>query len=141
MNMYTHKATEEAPTAEDQVYESINIVFFQDFFTDFTKDVLGPLLGELSGTELNQNFTDINIFEDSDILSIAASIMDIEILEAGLNDQLPIFQLEDNMAKFQFENLTFILQADYSYVSDPPLFADIGTATILLSGLSLSFEF
>ncbi len=45
------------------------------------------------------------------------------------------------MAKFQFENLTLILQADYSYVSDPPLFADIGTATILLSGLSLSFEF
>ena len=98
-------------------------------------------MGQISGFDFpNYVSVPIEIFENSDLISIEANITSPEIIEVSLDETVPIVQLEDDKAKLQLQNLNITLQADYAYVSDPPLFADIGEATILLEGLTISVE-
>jgi len=55
-------------------------------------------------------------------------------LENGsiVTEGYPIIQLMNDKQKFQIQELTLRLQTDYAYVSDPPIFADIGTADVVL---------
>lgn len=89
----------------------------------------------------NVDIENLPIFENSDIISFQANITDVEYVKGDLDDSVPILKLEDGKAKFQLYNLTLILATDYAYISDPPLFADIGTANLKLTGVCLEFEF
>ena len=50
----------------------------------------------------------------------------------------PIVTIDSGKCLLNLTDVTLKVMTDYSFISDPPIFADIGDATILISGLTAS---
>ena len=58
----------------------------------------------------------------------------LKIAAASIDPTPPIITIKDGPGvTFEVQNLFFNVTADYSFVSDPPIFADIGQANFVLS--------
>ena len=133
MSIYTRESEsdEQLTDEDDQEYESLNLVFYKQFFDDFGTNLLEPLFDKLSGFDFPDYVSvPLEILENSDLISIEANITSPLLADIGMAYQTAIIALENDKAKLQLDDLQLVLQADYAYVSDPPLFADIGEATI-----------
>lgn len=60
------------------------------------------------------------------------------IVAASIDPTPAFIQIEDAFAIYGFQNLTFNLTSDYQYITDPPMFADIGEANIHFANTTYS---
>jgi len=76
---------------------------------------------------------------DSD-LSLEYELDNLKIANASIDPTPPLVTINDKIkgVTMAFSNLNLELQGDYSYVSDPPIFADIGEANVRFGNTSLS---
>ena len=62
-------------------------------------------------------------------------------MQSGIDAAQPqVKLLEDSWARFTLTDLTLDVTFDYSYISDPPIFADIGTATLGVEEMTFGFS-
>ena len=112
-------------------YETFALFVFQSFFDNISAKILPPLLKNLDyftfGPFSNDNSTDF----DEDVL-ISYEIENIKIHNASIDPSPSGVVLSDDNTGVTvgFKNLTFSLEADYSYITEPPILADIGQANI-----------
>ena len=76
----------------------------------------------------------------SDIISVDYNLTDFAFEYGDYNGSISIAAIEDNSVTFQMNNLTINLTLNYAYVSDPPIFADIGAAYIGVDTMNFTFE-
>lgn len=75
-----------------------------------------------------------------DFLTFEFNLTQFRFTQSDLNPLGSIIVLGDNEARFQIDQLTLNVEFDYAYISDPPLFADIGVAYLGFDGMSLDFN-
>lgn len=97
-----------------------------------------PLLGNLTYFTLKDIKGALDLL-DSD-LSLEYELDNLKVAYASIDPTPPIVAINDKIkgVTMAFSNLNLELQGDYSYVSDPPIFADIGEANVRFSNTSLS---
>jgi len=120
-----------------KVYETIEIFMFQSFFDNVSKNFIPPLLEGLDYFTLKNITSTIDLFDYE--LSFDFELDGLKIKSASIDPTPPIVTITNEKGiVFAFNNLTMNIVSNYSYVSDPPIFADIGEASLLLSKTSLS---
>lgn len=65
---------------------------------------------------------------DLDILSLEYNMTNFKFIEANYDVSVPVIDIQYDYFNFSIPALDLTLQLDYEYVSDPPIFADIGSA-------------
>ena len=68
------------------------------------------------------------------------NVTNLKIAEAYLDGQTPVVQIGDGQMRFQLADFTLELSFDYEFITDPPIFADIGTAQINIRGLTFAAD-
>ena len=128
-----------AQVHEPTPYESLNIVLFQDFFDSVTANLIAPLIQKLPQVDLGKVIPDVTngTLPIEEIISFDYNLTGWAFADANYNGAVPIVKVSKDMARIQLSNLTLNLTADYAYVSDPPILADIGSAYLGIDTLSL----
>lgn len=75
-----------------------------------------------------------------DIASVDYNITDFAFYDADYNGTVTIAVIEENEVLFQLNNFTLNVTCNYAYVSDPPIFADIGEAYIGIDTMDFIFN-
>lgn len=112
-------------------YETFAFFIFQSFFDHISADIIPPLLENLDYFTFGPiKKDDVPILDDE--LNISFELDNFKISKASVDPSPSGVVLSDdiNGITVGFQNLTFSIQGDYSYITDPPIFADIGTANI-----------
>eukprot|EP00352_Strombidinopsis_acuminata_P004972 CAMPEP_0176350278 /NCGR_PEP_ID=MMETSP0126-20121128/9352_1 /TAXON_ID=141414 ORGANISM="Strombidinopsis acuminatum, Strain SPMC142" /NCGR_SAMPLE_ID=MMETSP0126 /ASSEMBLY_ACC=CAM_ASM_000229 /LENGTH=207 /DNA_ID=CAMNT_0017700203 /DNA_START=132 /DNA_END=755 /DNA_ORIENTATION=- len=126
-----------APTADD-LNETIRLSATQSFFDNLQSGLVAPLLDIISGKEFEGNLTDkmINLGE---LMSIDLNVTSIAVPHVSLSNNIPLFDIEAeyNDAILQLADFNLELTFDYAFISDPPILADIGSATIDFKNVTL----
>jgi hypothetical protein len=124
--------------ADTLIYpETLGLTLFQSFFDNLTANFLGPLINTLP----QRNATDLFVNKTLDLvdfISFDFNVTQLNFPQASIEPSLPIILLGENKARFQI-NLTMEIEFDYEYISDPPIFADIGTAYLGVEGMFIDF--
>jgi hypothetical protein len=63
------------------------------------------------------------------------------IAQSSISGAIPLVDIMDSEARLQLEDLNLQISFDYAFITDPPLLADIGSATIGLSGIEFGAKF
>ena len=75
------------------------------------------------------------------LLNVTADIENVKLLNFSLDNSQELMKLGDNQAVFSIYDLVGHLQFDYSYLTDPPLLADIGSFQLELGKTNFSANF
>ena len=114
---------------------------YQDFFNITTLHLIQPLIQKLPEFDLSKIIPNMNgTLPISDIISVEYNLTDFAFEYGDYNGSVSIAAIEDNSVTFQMNNLTINLTLNYAYVSDPPIFADIGAAYIGVDTMNFTFE-
>ena len=109
----------------------------QGFFDNFTSDFLAPTLNELTRLK----FSDIvNQQISIEGLTTDFNVTGISVIKAELDGTVPIVKIGDGQLRFELVDFTFDLSFDYEFITNPPIFADIGTATVNIGGMTLTTD-
>lgn len=73
-------------------------------------------------------------------LSIDFNITNFTVDTAQINGEVPIVKIGDDQMRFQLSGFDFKLQFDYEFISDPPVFADIGTASLAIERMTFAAD-
>ena len=119
-------------------YATMNIVLTQKFFDNLSQNFTAPLFGDLVNVKIGDLLNEHIAIED--LMSFDFNITDMAITRAEANGLMPIIQLGDNAATFQFDGVALEFGFNYALISDPPIFADIGSATLKIETLSFSLS-
>ena len=76
---------------------------------------------------------------DLDVLSLDYNLTNFRFVKAEYEVSSPIIDINYDYFNFSIPGLSLTLELDYEYVSDPPLFADIGTASFSMENWYLEF--
>eukprot|EP00347_Sterkiella_histriomuscorum_P011027 403374027 len=109
--------------------ESMGIVFTKAFFENVQHNFVVPLVKSLSGTRLGK-LPRINA--DLGFLNLDLNFTNIQIYNLSVSDANDQVQLLDERVVIESKDLVFNISCDYSYITDPPIFADFGTQYLLL---------
>ena len=74
-------------------------------------------------------------------LEIDYEIWDIKLSSASISPTPSIVTIENGYCTLSLKDLTLNVTADYSYVTNPPILADIGEASFLISDFTTSTDF
>ena len=122
----------------DEKNATVQLTVTQEFFTNFTYEFLAPNLEMLPSFLANHDvFFDImdeNITV-SDV-NVRFNITDIRLEKIHLNGSVPIIDILDDKLSLNLNNFQIRIGADYMFISDPPILADIGTFWFQLSGVN-----
>ena len=92
------------------------------FFDNF-QTWLNPVFTKLESLSFNVKDAGINI---TDLIDFRFDIEDLRIVDMSVNQGAHLIQLEKEELVLSLKDFKGVIAANYSYVSDPPLFADIG---------------
>ena len=76
-----------------------------------------------------------------DIIKIDFNITNILIENFSLDNEFTLCTLYEDRAVFGIKNFTGNMRADYQYISDPPIFADIGTFKLDIENTTAILDF
>jgi hypothetical protein len=119
--------------------ETLGLTLFQTFFDNLTTNFVNPLIMSLTErppADLYVNQT----LDIVDFMSFEFNLTQFKFTQSDLNPIGAIVQLGNDSARFQIDQLTINVEFDYAYISNPPLFADIGTGYLGFDGMTLDFE-
>jgi hypothetical protein len=117
--------------------ETLGLTLFQSFFDNLTANFIAPLINTLPQRNATNLFVNKTL-DLVDFISFDFNVTQLTFPQAALDPTTPIIQLGENKARFQI-NLTLEAEFDYQYISDPPIFADIGTAYLGFDGMFVDF--
>jgi hypothetical protein len=112
-------------------------VLSQGFFDNFTSDFLAPTLNELTKLQFSDLINQQIAIEG---LTTDFNVTGISVIKAELDGTVPIVKIGDGQFRFELANFTFDLSFDYEFITNPPIFADIGTATVNIGGMTLATD-
>jgi hypothetical protein len=118
--------------------ETLGLTLFQSFFDNLTTNFINPLimtLTERPPVDLYMN----QPLDLVDFMNITFNVTNFRFTKSELNPKGPIIQLGDNYALFSINELSLDVEFDYQYISDPPIFADIGVGYLGIEGMTLEF--
>ena len=73
-------------------------------------------------------------------MTIDYKLMGLRIANASIDSEPPLIQIGDGDFTMAVSNLTMNVTTDYQFMSDPPIFADIGEANLRFSNTSISSD-
>ena len=76
---------------------------------------------------------------DHDLI-INYTLMGARVSNSSIDPSPPIIQIGDGDFNFAFSNLNINVTTDYQFISDPPIFADIGEANFTFANTTLSTD-
>jgi len=115
-------------------------VLKQTLFDNIAENFFGPLVDGLSTLEPIETILNDYELNVLDIVSFEMSVTNFAFTQSAISSAQPQVQLlDDSYARFTLKDLTLDIEFDYSYVSDPPIFADIGTATLGVEEVTFGF--
>ena len=109
----------------------------QGFFDNFTSDFLAPTIGMLTKLQFG-DFVNQQIAIEG--MTTDFNITNINIADAYLDGLTPIVKIGDGQMRFEIADFTLELAFDYEFITDPPILADIGTATVKVRGMTLAAD-
>ena len=59
------------------------------------------------------------------------------MIKANLDGTVPILKIGDGQLRFELASFTLDLGFDYEFITNPPILADIGTASVNIGGMTL----
>ena len=117
--------------------ETLQLVLSQGLFDNFTADFLAPTIGKLTQLQFG-DMTNEHISIEG--LTTDFNVTNLKIAEAYLDGQTPGVQIGDEQMRFQLADFTLELSFDYEFITDPPIFADIGTAQVNIRGMTFAAD-
>ena len=111
---------------------------FQTFFDKLSSDFLPGLLAGISKLSIKE-ISGSQPLLDHDLV-INYELEDIHVDSASIDPTPPILTINDGSVTFAVQNLNVNVTADYSYISEPPIFADIGEASFLFANTTFSVD-
>ena len=119
---------------------TMGMTLFQTFFDNFTTNFFNPLLMTLP-ERLSIDLVPNGHFDKLEFLTFDFNLTNLNFISSSLNPAAPLIQLGANEARLQINELSLELEFDYRYITDPPIFADIGTAYLGVEGMTVDFMF
>ena len=123
---------------ETKPYETLDFFIFQSFFDNMSENFIPPLLGNLTVFTLPTiTGNDKKLVGEMDV---DYEFSEMKISNASISPAVPIVKINNGWCTVAVKDLTLNLTADYSYITDPPVFADIGDGNLLFDKVSASFD-
>lgn len=119
-------------------YETMDVFMFQTFFDKLSSDFIPGLLAGISKLSIKE-ISGSQPLLDHDLV-INYDLEDIHVVSASLDPTPPLLTINDGSVTFAVQNLNVNVTADYSYISEPPIFADIGEASFLFANTTFSVD-
>ena len=136
---FDQMADELVPNNVTKVYETIDMYIFQSFFDTVSEDFIPPLLEGLDVFTLEGFNLTLPLFDEDLVFDV--EIQNVKLENSTISPTPPIVTINNSGSiTVAFTNLTLNLTMDYSYISDPPIFADLGSANILLPKTNFTVE-
>lgn len=138
---------EETPNDADYQYETLDIFIFQKFFDNLSQNFFPPLVGNLTYFTLFPNISPednktwnntLKLFDED--LKFDTELWDLKVISASIDPTPSIVQINYGDITLGGANLSINLTASYSYISDPPIFADMGEANIFLPNATFTTD-
>mmetsp|Transcript_8438 Transcript_8438/g.14140 ORF Transcript_8438/g.14140 Transcript_8438/m.14140 type:complete len:475 (-) Transcript_8438:251-1675(-) len=136
-NVFTYEGVEYVDTSARN--ETMRLFLSQDFFDNIQENLINQLFSKLSGKKF------LNITNQSvtlpDIIKIDFNLTNICIHNFSLNKNFTLMDLLDERAIFGVQDFEGQFHADYQYISDPPVFADIGVFSTSINNITSVIDF
>ena len=117
-------------------YETADVFIFQSFFDTLSSDFIPPLLGNLTVFNVPHlpcpqgNFTECSdatgFLEIVGDFNVTYEIQNLHVASASISPTPPLVTIKNGYVTMAVQDLTLNVTSDYSYITEPPVFADIG---------------
>ena len=140
------ETTQEQPIEDDQQildgvsqqYNTMDLIMFQTFFDTLSSDFVPGLLKGLENVKLKPINGTLPLLDHDLVFNFEFN--ETHLANATIDPTPPLVTIHDGSVTFAVENLNLNVTTNYSYVSDPPIFADIGEGSIKIANLTMSSD-
>ena len=116
----------------------MDIIMFQTFFDTLSSDFIPGLLKGLENVKLKTIDGELPLLDNDLVFNF--ELEETHLASATIDQTPPLVTINDGSVTFAVENLSLNVTTNYSYVSDPPIFADIGEGSFKIANLSMSTD-
>ena len=127
--------SEGAENSETTVYETMELFLYQTFFDSLSTSFIPSLLENLPYFQLNFNGT-IPLLDKEFIINYDFESFGLE--KATIDKKPSIVQINNGDITFGLYNLFLNLTSTYSYITEPPIAADIGEMSFQISNFTMN---
>ena len=122
-----------------QVYNTMDIFIFQTFFDKLSSDFIPGLLWGLENVKFKNINGTIPLLDQELVFNY--ELNETHVSSASIEQAPPLVKInDDGSITLAVDNLNLSLVSNYSYISDPPIFADIGEGSLHLVDMSMSAD-
>jgi len=115
------------------------MVLTQSFFNNVQENLTDQLFDKIGGTGFNDTINCTIGIEN--LIDFEFNITNKEIVSIHLDPTTTLVKLYDDRLAFAVSNFTAAAGFSYMYVSDPPIFADIGDFDMDIASTNFSLDF
>jgi len=119
--------------------DTIKMVLTQSFFNNVQENLTDQLFDKIGGTGFNDTINCTIGIEN--LIDFEFNITNKEIVSIHLDPNTTLVKLYDDRLAFGVSNFTAAAGFSYMYVSDPPIFADIGDFDMDIASTNFSLDF
>ena len=114
----------------------MELFLYQSFFDNLSSDFIPPLLENLPYFQPNITDKNITLFDEEFIIFYDLESFGLE--KASIDKTPSIVQINNGDITFGLYNLFLNLTSGYSYISEPPIFADIGEMSFQIANFTMN---
>ena len=114
----------------------MELFLYQSFFDNLSSDFIPPLLENLPYFQPNITDKNITLFDEEFILFYNLTGFGLE--KASIDKTPSIVQINNGDITFGLYNLFLNLTSGYEYISEPPIFADIGEMSFQIANFTMN---
>ena len=136
-NNFTAEAEEEDVNGVTQKYGTMDFIIFQTFFDKLSANFIPGILNGITNNTLGNSTDNHFSILDGD-LSFTFDLNSTHVASASIDPDTPLATINNGSTTFAIKNLNLNVTTDYAFVSDPPIFADMGEGSINVEDLTMS---
>ena len=114
----------------------MELFLYQSFFDNLSSDFIPPLLENLPYFQPNITDKNITLFDEEFILFYNFTSFGLE--KATIDKTPSIVQINNGDITFGLYNLFLNLTSGYEFISEPPIFADIGEMSFQIANFTMN---
>ena len=114
----------------------MELFLYQSFLDNLSSDFIPPLLENLPYFQPNITDKNITLFDEEFILFYNFTGFGLE--KATIDKTPSIVQINNGDITFGLYNLFLNLTSGYEYISEPPIFADIGEMSFQIANFTMN---
>jgi len=118
--------------------DTAKLILTQDFFDNVQENFMQYIFLKLQDIKI-PDFQNITV-EVPDLMKLSFNVTNIQFYDMYIDNQEKLMEILDKRAIFALRDVCGALRGEYMYISDPPLFTDIGVFDLNLKNLSLSLD-